>query len=206
MVFWLQLSYRWALPLEYQLAQCKAQPSTWITNQKLDYVMYRYFLAHAKKRVAGWNGWCNRIGNVRQCKGRIDLKQLCSSIRATPSNIPKQALCRLYKNSGSGEMRLMGWSWLDMIRNGKGAVGWDRHISPNMVEYPKRTQLGCPFSSYYVYILCYIYFRVFDRAMGMRAYRHVHNTIITCVRNIIPTIGLRAFGVAFGLSWAGINK
>ena len=59
-----------------------------------------------------------------------------------------------------------------------------------MVEYPKRTQLGCPLSSYYVYILCYIYFRVFDCAMG----------------NIIPTIGLRAFGVVFGLSWVEINK
>ena len=55
-------------------------------------------------------------------------------VRATLSNIPKWALCGLYKNSGSGEMRLMGWSWSDMIRNGKGAVGWDRHVSPNMVE------------------------------------------------------------------------
>ena len=47
---------------------------------------------------------------------------------------------------------------------------------------------------------------VFDHATGMRAYRHVHNTIITCMRNIIPTIGLRVFGVTFGLSWAEINK
>jgi len=75
-----------------------------------------------------------------------------------------------------------------------------------MVEYPKRTQLGCPLSSYYVYILCYIYFRVFDHAMGTCAYRCIHNTIIACVRNIIPMIGLRAFGVVFGLSWAEINK
>jgi len=29
-------------------------------------------------------------------------------VRATLSNIPKRALCRLYKNSGSDEMRLMG--------------------------------------------------------------------------------------------------
>jgi len=70
------------------------------------------------------------------------------SVRATLSNIPKWASCRLYKNSGLSEMRLMGWSWLDIIRNGKGAVGWDRCVSPNMVEYPKRTQLGCPLSSY----------------------------------------------------------
>jgi len=74
-----------------------------------------------------------------------------------------------------------------------------------MVEYPKRTQLGCPLSSYYVYILCYIYFRMFDHAMGMCAYRHIHNSIIACVRNTIPTVSLRAFGVAFGLSWAEIN-
>jgi len=47
------------------------------------------------------------MGNVRQCKGHTDLKQLCSSVRATPLYIPKQALCRLYKKSGSGEMRLM---------------------------------------------------------------------------------------------------
>jgi len=40
MVVWLQLSYRRALPLEYRLVQCKAWPSTRITNQKLNYVMY----------------------------------------------------------------------------------------------------------------------------------------------------------------------
>jgi len=53
MVVWLQLSYRQVLPLEYQLAQCKAWPSTQITDQKINYVMYRYFSAHAEKRVAG---------------------------------------------------------------------------------------------------------------------------------------------------------
>jgi len=69
-------------------------------------------------------------------------------VRATLLNIPKWVLCGLYKNSGLSEMRLMGWLWSDMIRNGKGSVGWDRCVSPNMVEYPKRTQLGCPLSSY----------------------------------------------------------
>ena len=69
-------------------------------------------------------------------------------VKATPSNIPKWASCGLYKKSGSGEMRLMVWSWSDTIRNSKGVVGWDRHVTPNMVEYPKRTQLGCPLSSY----------------------------------------------------------
>jgi len=126
MVVWLQLSYRQVLCLEYWLAQCKAQSSMWIMNQKLNYIMYRYFSAHAKKRVAGWNGWCNGMGNVRQCKGCTDLSQLCSSVRETPLNILKWALCGLYKNSGSGEMGLMVWSWSDTIRNGKGAVGWDR--------------------------------------------------------------------------------
>ena len=47
---------------------------------------------------------------------------------------------------------------------------------------------------------------MFDHATGMHTYRRIHNTIIACVRNIIPTVGLRAFGVAFGLSWAEINK
>jgi len=37
-------------------------------------------------------------------------------------------------------------------------------------------------------------------------YRCIHNTVITCVRIIIPTIGLRVFGVVFGLSWVEINK
>jgi len=30
-------------------------------------------------------------------QGCMDLKQLCSSVRATLMNIPKQASCRLYK-------------------------------------------------------------------------------------------------------------
>jgi len=47
---------------------------------------------------------------------------------------------------------------------------------------------------------------MFDCATGTRAYRHIHNTIIACVRIIIPTVGLRVFGVTFGLSWAEINK
>jgi len=42
--------------------------------------------------------------------------------------------------------------------------------------------------------------------MGMHAYRHIHNTMITCMRIIIPTVTLRAFGVAFGLYWVEINK
>jgi len=40
----------------------------------------------------------------------------------------------------------------------------------------------------------------------MHMYRHIHNTIITCMRIIIPMIGLRVFGVVFGLYWAKINK
>jgi len=65
--------------------------------------------------------------------------ELTVPVRATLLNIPKQALC---------EMRLMVWLWSGMIRNSKGVVGWDRHVTPNIVEYPKRTQLGCPLSSY----------------------------------------------------------
>jgi len=40
----------------------------------------------------------------------------------------------------------------------------------------------------------------------MHAYRHIHNTKITCVRIMIPTITLRVFGVVFGLYWAEIIK
>jgi len=42
--------------------------------------------------------------------------------------------------------------------------------------------------------------------MGMHVYRHIHNTIITCMRIIIPMITLKVFGVMFGLYWVEINK
>jgi len=207
MVVWLQLSYRWALPLEYWLAQCKVRPSMWITNQKLHYIMYRYFSAHAEKRVAGWNGWCNGIGNVRQCKGRMDLKQLCSSVRATPSNIPN--------GHHAGSTRIQGWVrwdwwgdcdwiWSGTVRGWLVEIGMSHQIWWNIL---REHNWGVPSAHIkFIYILCYIYFRVFDHATGMCAYRCVHNTIITCMRIIIPMIGLRVFGVAFGLSWAEINR
>jgi len=47
---------------------------------------------------------------------------------------------------------------------------------------------------------------MFDHAMGTCVYRGIHNTIIACMRIIIPTVSLRAFGVVFGLSWVEINK
>jgi len=58
----------------------------------------------------------------------------------------------------------------------------------------------------FIYVLCYIYFRVFDCAMGMHTYRCIHNTIFACMRIIIPTISLRVFGVMFGVYWVEINK
>jgi len=42
--------------------------------------------------------------------------------------------------------------------------------------------------------------------MGTHMYRHVHNTKVTCVRIIILTVSLKAFGVVFWLHWAEINK
>jgi len=132
MVVWLQLSYRQALQV------CGLQ----IKN--LIYVMYRYFLAHAEKRVVGWNGWCNGLGKVRQCKGYTNLKS-CALLLRQHCWIPQNGCCVGSKRSqGWVRWDLMVWLWSDMIRNGKGAVGWDRCIIPNKVEYPKRTQLGCP--------------------------------------------------------------
>jgi len=43
-------------------------------NQKLNYVMYRYFSAHAKRGVAGEMGDGNALGKMRQCKGHMDFK------------------------------------------------------------------------------------------------------------------------------------
>ena len=45
-----------------------------------------------------------------------------TTVRATPSKLPKRASCRLYKNSGSDEMRLMGDR--DRIRSGTVGGGW----------------------------------------------------------------------------------
>ena len=53
--------------------------------------------------------------------GKLSNRGQRGSVRATLSNIPKQASCRLYKNSGSGEMRLMGDH--DQIRSGT-VRGW----------------------------------------------------------------------------------
>jgi len=53
------------------------------------------------KRVIQWNGKCETMQRAHGFKAVVFF------CRATPSNIPKQASCRLYKNSGSGEMRLM---------------------------------------------------------------------------------------------------
>jgi len=75
-----------------------------------------------------------------------------------------------------------------------------------MVEYPKRTQLGCPLGVCYVYILCYNYCTLFDHAMGMCTYRHTYKIKITCVRTIVPTMfSLDAFRVTFWLHWVEIN-
>ena len=43
--------------------------------------------------------------SLRACFGRVKVRLF---VRATPSKIPKWASCRLYKNSGLDEMRLMG--------------------------------------------------------------------------------------------------
>jgi len=52
-----------------------------------------------------WGEMGDAIGWEFETMQRVH--RLCSSVRATLSNIPKWVLYRLYKNSGSGEMRLM---------------------------------------------------------------------------------------------------
>jgi len=138
---------------------------------------------------------------VRQCKGCTDLKQLCSSVRATPSNIPKWASCRLYKNSGSGEMRLMG-----VIRNGKGVVGEIGASHQIWWNILREHNWGVP--SAHIMFIYYVTY-ILECLIMLQGHTHTGaytNTIITCMRNIIPMINLRTFGVAFGLSWAEINK
>jgi len=74
MVVWLQLSYRQALPLEYQLAQCKAQPSTWITNQKTKLHNVQVLLGSCRKEGGGvkwvmqWDGKCETMQRVHRFK------------------------------------------------------------------------------------------------------------------------------------------
>jgi len=89
-----------------------------------------------------------------------------------------------------------------MVRGQLVEIGMSHQIRWNIL---REHDWGVP-SVHIKFILCYIYCTVFDCAMGMHAYRCIHNTIITCVRIIIPMISLKAFGVAFGLYWAEINK
>ena len=116
MVVWLQLSYRQVLPLKYWLVQYKAWPSTQIMNQKLNYIMYRYFLAHAEKRVVGWNGWCNGMGNVRQCKGHMDLSS-CILLLGQHCQISWNGHC-VGSTRSQGQMRWDWWCDCDRIWSG----------------------------------------------------------------------------------------
>jgi len=138
MIVWLQLSYGWALPLKYWLAQLHSMAQYADYKSKTNYIMYRYFSAHAKKRVAGWNRWCNGLGKMRQCKGAQIWSKLYSSVRATPMNILKQALCRpLQEIQGHLRWDWWGWSWSGMIRNGRGwlvEIGASHQIRWNILR------------------------------------------------------------------------
>jgi len=161
MVVWLQLSYRQALPLEYQLAQCKAQPSMWIMNQKTKLHNIQVLLGSCQKESGGVKWMMQWDGKVRQCKGHMGLRQLCSSVRATPLNIPKWASCGLYKNSGSSEMRLMGdhdQIWSGMVRRRLVEIGASHQIWWNIL---REHNWGVPsahikFIYYVIYILEYL--------------------------------------------------
>ena len=122
-------------------------------------------------------------GMIRNSKGQLveigvshQIRWNILSVRATPSNIQKQALCGLYKNSGLGEMRLMVWSWSVMISNGKGVVGWDRCISPNIL---REHNWGVPsahikFIYYVTYILEYLIMLWGHMCPGMYTILYLH--------------------------------
>jgi len=137
MVVWLQLSYRQVLPLKYQLAQCMAQPITQIMNQKLNYVMYRYFLAHAEKRVAGWNKWCNGLGKMRQCKGHTDLSS-CVLLLGQHHCISQNRCCAgSTRSQDQVRWDMIVWSWSGTIRNSKGwlvEIGMSHQIRWNILR------------------------------------------------------------------------
>jgi len=95
-------------------------PSTQITNQKLNYVMYRYFLAHAKKRVAGWNRWCNGLGKVRQCKGHTDLNSCVLLLGQHHQISQNRHHAGSTRSQGWVRHDVMVWLWSGTIRNGKG--------------------------------------------------------------------------------------
>jgi len=111
----------------------------------------------------------------------------------------------LQEVSGMGEVRLMGdWDqvWLGTVREWLVEIGMSHQ---NVVEYPKRTQLGCPPGMYEVCIICYMYCTIFDHAAGLCVYRHIHSTKITCMRIITPMVSLDAFMVTFGLHFRYFN-
>jgi len=77
MVVWLQLSYRQVLPLEYQLVQCKARPSMWITNQKTKLHNVQVLLGSCQKEsgrvkwVMQWDGKCETMQRAHGFKAVV---------------------------------------------------------------------------------------------------------------------------------------
>jgi len=87
-----------------------------------------------------------------------------------------------------GSTRIQGWvrwdwwgncdqTWSGTVRGVVVEIGASHQIQWNIL---REHNWGVPSSSYYVYILCYIYFRVFDHAMGMHTYRPY--TYYNCMR------------------------
>ena len=65
-------------------------------------------LSSYEKESGGVKGVMQWVGKDETMQRVHGFKQLCSSVRATPLYILKWVLCRLYKKSGSGEMRFDG--------------------------------------------------------------------------------------------------
>jgi len=70
------------------------------------------------------------------------------------------------------------WPWSGTIRNGKGQlveIGVSHQIRWNILREHNWSVPSVHIK--FIYYVCYIYCRVFDCAMGMHVYRHVHDTI-----------------------------
>jgi len=94
-------------------------------------------LNSCQKESGGWNGWCNGLGKMRQCKGCTDLSS-CVLLLGQHHCISRNGHC-------AGSTRIQGWVWWDVmvwlwsgtIRNSKGQlveIGTSHQIRWNILR------------------------------------------------------------------------